>query len=331
MEAFTGLLHAGLKTLAGALPAEEAEAAAAAGGGEGEEARGAAVDSDMEVGVITVGYAAGALQNLVYDRPEEQAKLFGKGGVAALLKLLALGMPEATGEDGLPVDVAEEEAIMAFHEMRTNAAGALFNATGGHNPEIDAFMGRGANLEVVVEAVVTTDPELRTNAAGVLFNVTCELEENKTGVADAGGVDALVGVLEEMDTEAVAWACGALFNLTTLPQLADAVAEAGAVPLLVSNIRSTDDGRIATWSAGILNHITKFSGEHGAAVVEEDGLDVLIALAVQEFEEEQDMSKYSQECLQNLAGRDKAWRRQIIDKGGGEAVNATLFEVCCGC
>jgi hypothetical protein len=162
-------------------------AAAASGGGDGADATDASLGSDApEVAITTMAYAAGSLQNLAFDRPERQLEIFKAGGVKALLQLIAMPMPPLTGEDGRPADMVEEEAFLGAMELRTNAAGALFNLTGGHSDDIDRFIQGSGYIADLVALLRSGDVETTTNAAGAIFNITCELEDVKNAVGNAG-------------------------------------------------------------------------------------------------------------------------------------------------
>lgn len=176
------LLKCGAKTLG--VPAEEAAAAASASAADAD----AATDDDslVEVAITTMAYAAGALQNLAFDRADRQKEVFQAGGLKALLQLVALPMPTLSGPDGQPADFAEEETFLGFMELRTNAAGALFNLTGGHSDDIDRFIQGSGYITSLVALLRSNEPETITNAAGAIFNITCELEDVKNAVGNAG-------------------------------------------------------------------------------------------------------------------------------------------------
>ena len=136
--------------------------------------------------MTTLAYAAGALQNLAFDRAERQKEIFQAGGLKALLQLMSLPTPPLTGPEGQPADMAEEEAFLGFMELRTYAAGALFNLTGGHSDDIDRFIQGSGHIGDIVALLRSNEPETITNAAGALFNITCELEDVKNAVGNAG-------------------------------------------------------------------------------------------------------------------------------------------------
>ncbi len=173
------LLKCGAKTLGASQEGASAAAASSGGGDEGGE-------DFIDVAVTTMAYAAGALQNLAFDRAERQKEIFQAGGVQALLSLIALPLPPLTGPEGQPADYAEEEAFLGCMELRTNAAGALFNLTGGHSDDIDRYLQSSGHIGDLVALLRSSDAETITNAAGAIFNITCELEDVKNAVGNAG-------------------------------------------------------------------------------------------------------------------------------------------------
>jgi len=133
------------------------------------------------------------------------------------------------------------------------------------------------------------------------------------------------------DTEATAWACGALRNLSALPAWSERLVAAGGIPLIVDALMQTTDARVAAWAASILLNVATWSTEGCVEIMEENAADELVKLATDDDEGMEEIVEAASKTLRVLAKRDKAWRRQIIDLGGGEVVDATLFEVCCGC
>eukprot|EP00899_Mesostigma_viride_P001001 jgi/Mesvir1/10901/Mv08610-RA.1 len=235
--------------------AETGDSGNAGGGGDGADVEGS--EGDAKSGAAAEGVDS------QHERPG-----YKKNGVVTLQGKI-LSQP------------TQARPVAAF-EMRTTASAVVWSLSFNSPAISDSFWECGAVgplLDLIVEGMHAGPyTEAAANAAGALWNITSNCHEAIADVVEADGVDPLVQLLRSEDTVAKGNAAGALRNICSSGVAnRTLVSERGAVPLLVSMIKSGATSlQSKAVSAGALWNLSAIDSRNRNNIVDAGGVPHLV-------------------------------------------------------
>ena len=198
--------------------------------------------------------AARAVSRLARAHPSNQVSIAAMGGIAPLVQMLAVHLPQialAATETSpfaspLPTPTSlsssqsrPQSANSEVQKLVKEIACALWSMADHNTANQDAIAEAGG-IGLLVKLLECGVREVHRNAAGVLWSIA-DSAANQRRIANESAIAPLVALIAERNSPAQSTAAGALHSLASLRENCIAIADAGGVPALVALFECRDD------------------------------------------------------------------------------------------